>query len=298
MGDRAGEPRPTRESIFQDAARRMRAEFEDARHNVPHRGEAGGEGEAIVRQFLNSHLPGRFRATGGFIIDKTDQVSGHADVIVYDSLNCPVYRTSERGMIVPNDNVAAFVEVKFTLTTTLLDSAIDKIHEAKNLTKTAIPPNRKPPDQPEQINTYGIVFGFQSELGRETVIDRWHGRLTDKNPLHNSCNMVVILDRGVWVTVVGIPGHGAAPATLEGIPPMTPPGTRLGIAYLEYGDRTLDAMMRLLLAHLTFFRHRVDHPGFNFAALGQMPVKWIGTVREEGKVEYTSLGGLVLPATS
>jgi len=125
---------------------------------VPHRGQAGGEGEAIVRHFLNDHLPGRYRATGGFIIDKRDGMSGHVDVIVYDALNCPVYRTSSEGMVVPNDNVAAVVEVKFQLTTTTLDEALDKIHEVKNLAKTPLA-DAHPPGQ--IIGTQGVIFGIR-----------------------------------------------------------------------------------------------------------------------------------------
>jgi hypothetical protein len=38
---------------------------------------------------------------------------------------------------------------------------------------------------------------------------------------------------------------------------------------------TLDAMLRMLLSHLTFFRHRIDHPGFNFQEQGPLRVQWI-----------------------
>ena len=122
---------PTRESIFRDAAKTMRAMFEDARNNVPHRGEAGGEGEQIVQRFLTQHLPNRFSVTNGFVIDREDNISGYTDLIIYDAHNCPAYRTSERGMILPNDNVASVVEVKFQLTTTTLDDAINKLHELR-----------------------------------------------------------------------------------------------------------------------------------------------------------------------
>lgn len=293
MGSRS---KPTRETIFQDAARRMRADFEEVRRNVPHPGVAGSEGEDIVREFLNGHLPGRFRATSGFIIDRNSEISSHEDVIVYDLLNCPVYRTSERGMIIPNDNVAALVEVKFVLTTGLLEDAIDKIHEARNLAKTRTQPERQ--DRPEQVETYGAVFGFECKLDNKVVIDRWHERLTQQNPLHRSCNMIVVLDRGIWVTVTRVPGFGVAPAMLDAVSLAAPAGTQVGITYLEHGDGTLDAMMRLLLAHLTFFRHRVDHPGFNFGDLGPSPVKWIGTYLAPGKLQYATAGGVVLPPIS
>lgn len=272
----------TRESIFRDAARRMRADFEDVRNNVPHKGEAGGEGEEIVRQFLNAHLPNRYKATNGFVIDKDDNVSGHIDVIIYDALNCPAYRTSEKGMIIPNDNVTAVFEVKFTLTTTTLKSALEKIHELKNLTKTPLLHDHT---QGEQIATYGVIFTFESNIKYETVFDYWHICLDIKNPLHNSCSMIVVLDQGLFVTCMDIPGHGGAPADIQGISP-SPVGTRIGITYLEYKELTLDTMMRLLLAHLTFFRHRIDHPGFNFRSIGSVPTKWIGEYTADKEIYY------------
>lgn len=271
--------RPTRDSIFRDAARRMRSEFEDARNNVPHRGEAGGEGEDIVRKFLNDHLPARFRATGGFIIDKADQISGHTDVIIYDAFNCPVYRTGERTMVIPNDNVASVVEVKFQLTTSLLDSALDKIHEAKNLTHT---PHLEGHTPGELITAFGIIFAFECNLTFETVVQRWIAKLSEENPLNKSCSLIVILDKGIYFTGAQLPGRGAAPIDYQGDGAGFPVGTRIGIAFTEFRQGTLDAMVRLLLAHLTVFRHRVDHPGFNFQEQGPSRVEWILESGPEG----------------
>lgn len=276
--------KPSRETIFRDAALRMRADFEDARNNVPHRGEAGGEGEVIRRNFLNDHMPLRFRASNGFVIDREDKISGHTDVVLYDALNCPVYRTSERGMIIPNDNVAAVFEVKFQLTTTLLRSALQKIHELKRLKKTPFDPSRHQPG--DQRATYGVIFAFDCDVKYQTVIDIWHKELTEITPLHNSCNLIVILDRGMFAACMEVPGHGPAPADIQGISPA-PIGTRLGLTYLDYRKRTLDSMMRMLLGHLTFFRHRIDHPGFDFWTLGQSPVKWIGEYVADRRINYT-----------
>jgi len=240
----------------------MRAAFEDSRNNVPHRGEAGGEGEQIIQRFLLQHLPRRYSATNGFVIDRDDKVSGHTDIIVYDAYNCPVYRTSERGMILPNDNVASVIEVKFQLTTTTLDAAIDKLHELRNLTKTAFPPS--PDGTPLGLKeTYGVIFAFESDLKPETIMERWRSRLTDRNPLHQSLSLIVILDKGVFTTFVGMPGFGPAPAIIHG-PSQHAAGTRVGVMYYDTGEMALDVFLRLLLAHLTFFRHRIDHPGFAF----------------------------------
>lgn len=254
---------PTRESIFRDAAKTMRAAFEDARNNVPHRGEAGGEGEQIVQRFLKQHLPKRFSVTNGFVIDREDKISGHTDVIIYDAHNCPVYRTSERGMILPNDNVASVIEVKFQLTTTTLDDAINKLHELRNLAKTPFPPS--PDDMPLGLKeTYGVIFAFGSELKPDAIMQRWKSRLTESNPLHHSLSLIIILDKGVFTTFIRIPGRGPAPAIIHG-PSQHALGTRIGVMYYDTGDMALDVFLRLLLAHLTFFRHRIDHPGFAFS---------------------------------
>lgn len=257
----------------------MRADFEEVRNNVPHRGVAGGEGEEIVREFLNERLPGRFRATNGFIIDGNDNVSGHTDVIVYDAFNCPVYRTSNSGMIIPNDNVVSVFEVKFNLTTTRLDEAFKKIHESKNLAKIT----------PREIGGYNftnsVIFAFECSLDHETVFKRWHKNLTLENPLHNSCNMIVILDRGIFLTTLNLPGRDSSVFLAKGIPDF-PVGTDYGISYMEYGENTLDAMMRCFIPYLSIFHNHVHHPGFNFAELGEVPTYWIGKQIGEKDISY------------
>lgn len=55
--------------IFQ-AAKKLRDDFEHIREN-------GGETEEKVREFLNGHMPKRFPATKGFVIDADNQMSDH-----------------------------------------------------------------------------------------------------------------------------------------------------------------------------------------------------------------------------
>jgi hypothetical protein len=275
---------PTRECIFRDAAKMLRAAFEDARNNVPHRGEAGGEGEAIVRKFLTDHIPARFGVAPGFVIDKRDNVSSHVDVMIYDAHNCPVYRTSDRGMILPNDNVACTVEVKFQLTTTTLDEAIEKSHELRNLEKTPCP-GRESPEFQGLKETYGVIFAFESSLQTQVVIDRWRRKLTGTNPLHRSLTTIVVLDRGVYTTFVQMPGRGPAPAIIHGVSQHAP-GTAVGVMFYGAGTDSLDVFLRLLLGHLTFFRYRVDHPGFGFASASRVMACPFGQYTRPQEIRY------------
>jgi hypothetical protein len=128
----------TRKDIFEFASRRLRTEFEEIRNTVPHAGAKGSEAERIVRRFLSDHLPKRFAVGSGFILDRADAVSKQTDVVVYDALNCPVYRASDEAGIFPADNVAAVIEVKSTLDKTRFDEARENIAATKKLRKTMV----------------------------------------------------------------------------------------------------------------------------------------------------------------
>jgi len=128
----------TRQSIFEQAAKKLRQEFEDL-SSVPHAALEDHEAEKLVRQFLNGHLPKCFTAGAGFIIDRREQVSKQTDVVIYDAMNCPVYRASDDAAIIPNDNVAAVVEVKSRLDKERLEQAAENIASAKRLHKTNAP---------------------------------------------------------------------------------------------------------------------------------------------------------------
>src|SRR4051794_24163246 len=124
---------PTIASLFAEAAKRLRTEFEFIRATNPHPGEKGGEAEAVLRRFLNDHLPHRFRATSGIVIDTENSLSKQTDVIVYDALSSPVYRASETTQIVPAQATAAVIEVKSSLSKEELTDAYAKIASVKSL---------------------------------------------------------------------------------------------------------------------------------------------------------------------
>jgi hypothetical protein len=73
-----------------NAAKKLRDDFEHIRETISHSGEKGGETEDKVREFLNGHMPKRFHATKGFVIDTDNQMSDHQDVIIYDEQSSAV----------------------------------------------------------------------------------------------------------------------------------------------------------------------------------------------------------------
>ena len=96
----------SRQSIFEKASAKLRQDFDEL-YSVPHSALKGSEAEKIIRNFLNNHLPKRFSAGAGFIIDPSDRISRQTDVVIYDAIHCPMYRASEDAAIFPSTNVAA-----------------------------------------------------------------------------------------------------------------------------------------------------------------------------------------------
>lgn len=102
----------------------------DKTRGAAHRGEEGRYIEALVRTFLNKHLPANLRAVSGFILcpatktgvqdtarvtEYPDRHSSQLDIIIYDMDAYPVFEQFEEFCIVPPEGVIGVISVKKTL---------------------------------------------------------------------------------------------------------------------------------------------------------------------------------------
>jgi len=265
---------PTRDRIFALAAAKLRQDFADL-SAVPHRGLKGDEAARLVRTFLNDHLPKRFSAGSGFILDRNEKISKQTDVVVYDALNCPVYRASKEAGIFPADNVAAVVEVKSSIDGGKLAEAFENIAAAKSLAKT---------NQPEtpflvQTQTLGCVFAFESAISIDTLYEHYSKRLVAQGLGHH-VDMVLVLDEAILMLAAKPRGHEWSHCFFEAGGGPGAEGTHLAAAVLAFGEASLDAFFRFLLAQLIFFRGIVDHPGFGMPGR-QMKLSYLGSISME-----------------
>jgi hypothetical protein len=277
-----GRPEPTRESIFALAAAKLRQDFLGL-GVVPHRGLKGDEASRLVRDFLNGHLPKRFSAGSGFILDRRDKISKQTDVVIYDAINCPVYRTSDEAAIFPADNVAAVVEVKSRLDGEKLAEAWENIEAAKSLAKTKAPEG----PFPVQSQTLGCVFAFESAISVDTLAKHYL-KLFRAHGLGHHIDLILVLDEAVLTVAAKPRGHDWAPCTLEGPGGPGAEGSHLGVAALQLGESSLDGFLRLLLTQLIFFRGIVDHPGFGSPGR-QMKVWYLTSITMERDPEKKAL---------
>lgn len=254
----------TRQAIFAQAARKLRQDFEEL-SSIPHNALKGGEAEKLVRVFLKQHLPKRFDVGSGFIIDFYDNVSKQTDVIVYDALNCPVYRASEDASIFPSDNVALVVEVKSKLDKQELVSAFENISKTKKLAKTQAPDNGF-----LNAQTIGCLFAFESAITLEKIVEHYSEQIkSTANTINigDHIDIIHILDKGLvtlWCRPQGFSQWGVY--IHEGINRTLTEGLQFALATQELGESSLDGFLRRILTHLTFFRGIVDHPGFDWSS--------------------------------
>jgi hypothetical protein len=218
-----------------------------------------------VRRFLRGHLPKRFDVGSGFIIDANNTLSKQTDVIVYDALNCPVYRASETAAIIPSDNVAAIVEVKSRLDKQSMEEAFENAAAAKSLAKTPLP--NIPVLMTSQ--TYYCLFAFDSELKLKKLAEHYYDGLI-KHHLGRHIDIVLVLDKGIITLAAQVPEMGPqwAPITIQGFGGDQGEGSHIAVSATPVKDDSLDFFLRFLLAQLMNFRGLVAHPGFDWRQQG------------------------------
>lgn len=117
--------------IISSAGRQLREDFAEIQKCNPHAAERGSEAEETLKEFLTKKLPRRFDVASGIVIGGENQISRQTDVIIYDAMNSPVYRTGSRLQILPRDNVACVIEVKSKINKDELKDAASKIADVK-----------------------------------------------------------------------------------------------------------------------------------------------------------------------
>jgi len=251
--------------LISKAAKKLRDDFEHVRDTISHSGEKGGETEDKVRDFLNGHLPKRFHATKGFVIDVDNQMSDHQDVIIYDQQSSPVYRYDGANQIVSADAVAAIMEVKAVLNKGQLAEAFAKIEEVKRLRKRPISgmDQKATESTLTTTGTLGIILGFGSDVSLTKLAEHCV-ELNEKYETAHRPDMIVLLDVGVinyTVQFVGTRNMGDLAVAADDefvIPPCY-----VFLVAREDGAFSLNRLFTHLLSHLALYPRRPSIPPFS-----------------------------------
>lgn len=136
-----------------------------------HRGEQGRYVEAVVRDLLREFLPQRYALGTGFVVDSFGNVSGQNDIVVYDpEIQLGLFgRTGP--LLFPVESVYAVIEVKLTLDSSKLNSALAQVASVKQLQSRASPSVewRSTEDGGGELVRHGVtpplgvVLGYRSD---------------------------------------------------------------------------------------------------------------------------------------
>jgi hypothetical protein len=218
-------------------------------------------------------------------------------VIIYDALNCPVYRTSEKAAIIPRDNVAAVVEVKSRLDKEKMRDAFENARSVKDLAKTTNDsllvkpigePDLKVPNPSESSNrlvtlqTLCCLFVFETPLTLERLSEHYGSGIREYG-LGRHIDIVLVLDKGV-IMLATKPAKselGWHPVILEGFGGPHAEGAHVAVATMPMKEDGLDFFLRFLLAHLIHFRAHSGHPGFWLKEEHQMELVYLTSITHE-----------------
>lgn len=161
--------------------------------DIAQHGDIKGYGrEALVQDFLATHLPDQVEYLTGEILDADDVRSGQVDVIL-QSKRSPKIPLIGNLHLAFADSVIAAVEVKSNLTTQHLLAALDQFRKIKALRRTTVFELGQHAARLESIPC--LIFAFKGPT-KETLIASINKYAADNQvPLNSfSPDMVVILN--------------------------------------------------------------------------------------------------------
>ncbi len=166
---------------------------------VQHAGDRGGAREEILRGFLAQHLPTKYGVTKGEVVTRSGAHSHAGDILIYDSVNCPVLHVGDT-QVLPIEGVYGVIEVKSGLSKAELLDAITKIEAFKRLpprdlsvirTREYVTVHR--PSRP-----FGIVFGFNLvDNSMDSLLSNWHEANTAIHDVNYMANLIAVLGEGL-----------------------------------------------------------------------------------------------------
>ncbi|MER5930095.1 DUF6602 domain-containing protein [Streptomyces sp. NPDC002054] len=174
-------------SILQSVAKKMRADYEQSR-SIRHRGEAGGNREALVAELVGRRVPGHVEVLrSAEIVTVAGDVSPQCDVVVVDR-STPPLTDMEGCRVLPNECVYGVIEVKTTLNREQLIDACNKIRAVKRLEKTAYFGTHHPQrvwsaygKTHIRFPTAGLIFAFEA-IGLDTLGEHFAAWCSDVPP--------------------------------------------------------------------------------------------------------------------
>ncbi|WP_330110323.1 DUF6602 domain-containing protein [Methylophaga thalassica] len=166
---------------FKNISRRLNSDSEEIRSFFSsHRPSAGSNREGLIVDFLNDHLPKKYEISHGLIFSSEGEFSNQADIVIADKHNNVPLFSDRNEPIWLVEAIFSLIEVKTTLSPSVLDDCISKCKRFKGL-------NRNPSDRNiEKIrDSLFVVWAFDGpspESFKNTIVDKYKDLPVEQTP--------------------------------------------------------------------------------------------------------------------
>lgn len=196
--------------ILTQSEARLWVEFQES-GVFKHKGLSGSGREQALITFLNGHLPGRFRAVSGEVVDVGGKRSGQIDVLIYDAVNSAPLLTQLNGnVLLAAESLLATIEVKTTLTGDQVEHAaggILKVHSMRPYGQNWARYRLRDEAADLGPRVFSTVLAFKTDLGEADWGKKELARIRNKCAsvgLHlEYLDRVAVLSRGLLLPAEG-----------------------------------------------------------------------------------------------
>lgn len=166
---------------FKNISNKLNSDSEEIRtFFATHRPSAGSNREGLVADFLSKHLPDRYDISHGLIFSSEGEFSNQADIIISDKLNNAPLFSDRVEPIWLVEAVYSLVEVKTSLSPSVIDDCISKCRRFKALNRNLSDRNI------ERIkDSLFVVWAFEGpspETFRDTILQKYERLLLEETP--------------------------------------------------------------------------------------------------------------------
>ncbi len=186
------------DKLFSSIETTMLARFKESGF-IQHNGDKGENREELLVTFLKEHLPKRYGVIKGEVITKEGKRSHAIDIIIYDTVNCPILYAGKTA-IIPIEGVYGIIEVKSSLSKAEFIDAASKIEAFKRLAPRdlGLIETREYVTLHRASRPFGVVFGLQlSGNSLDSLEKNWMAQCKSVHDVNFFCNLICVLGSGV-----------------------------------------------------------------------------------------------------
>jgi hypothetical protein len=199
---------PNYQQVLDSEANRLVNELAELRSMIQHTGSKGTAVEQMIAGMLRRFIPDDYVITSGFVFNERGKLSPQQDILVVRNDRVgPLGHYAGFG-VYPIENVMAAIEVKTTLTTAELDSALNSLEKISGLAPNVPGHNPFISNKPGYLlrakipicGPFTAIVALETNVQQSTILSRAKAHSTNLK-IGTRVNLIQVLDHSAtcWV---------------------------------------------------------------------------------------------------